>query len=293
VKARLDCIVCVAKQTLKASRMATSDLRIQEKILRKVLRRLSEAEWNNTPLGLGRELQIFKIIRKYTGVEDPYLDVKKRSNEEALQLLPWVRKVVQESDDPLRASVLVSIAGNIIDAATVDEYDLKATILETLETKPRIDHYELLKEDVKGAETLLYFADNAGEIVFDRLLIEEMIRFRGRPFKKVSFVVKGGPIINDATIEDALMAGIDRIPNVKILKVSNGDESTGPDILSEEVRNWLENHDLVLSKGQGNYEDLSEVGTPYFLLMIKCPVIGDNIGVNVGDIVIMRGNKNA
>ena len=103
---------------------------------------------------------IFKIIRKYTGVEDPYLDVKKRSNEEALQLLPWVRKVVQESDDPLRASVLVSIAGNIIDAATVDEYDLKATILKTLETKPRIDHYELLKEDVKGAETLLYFADN-------------------------------------------------------------------------------------------------------------------------------------
>ena len=129
--------------------------------------------------------------------------------------------------------------------------------------------------------------------MFDRLLIEEMIRFRGRPFKKVSFVVKGGPIINDATIEDALMAGIDRIPNVKILKVSNGDESTGPDILSEEVRNWLENHDLVLSKGQGNYEDLSEVGTPYFLLMIKCPVIGDDIGVNVGDIVIMRGNQNA
>ncbi|BES81800.1 hypothetical protein PABY_13670 [Pyrodictium abyssi] len=115
-----------------------------------------------------------------------------------------VKSMIARHEDPLRAAVKAAIAGNIIDFAAVETYDLRATIEKVMKQKPAIDDYSRLREEVQSAETLLYFADNAGETVLDKLIIEEMIRARGRPFKKISFVVKEGSIINNATIEDAL-----------------------------------------------------------------------------------------
>ncbi len=289
MKLRLDCVVCIAKQALKAARLATNDPRVQEEVLRRVMRRLTEMEWVGTPPQLVRASRVAELIGELTGVEDPYKELKKASNDEALAMVGEVRALIASHDDPLRAAVKVAIAGNIIDFAAVETYDLKATIERVMRQEPAIDDYSRLREEVLSAETLLYFADNAGEIVFDKLLIEEMIRVRGKPFKRVSFVVKGGPIINDATIEDALYVGLDKLPNIEFRKVSSGKPGTGPERSSPEVLSWIRNHDLVISKGQGNYEDLSDAGGVYFLLMAKCPVVAEDIGVKVGDIVIKRG----
>ena len=289
MKLRLDCVVCIAKQALKAARLATNDPKVQEEVLRRVMRRLTEMEWVGTPPQLVRASRVAELIEELTGVSDPYRELKKASNDEALAMVGEVRALIASHDDPLRAAVKVAIAGNIIDFAAVEAYDLKATIERVMRQEPAIDDYSRLREEVLSAETLLYFADNAGEIVFDKLLIEEMIRVRGKPFKRVSFVVKGGPIINDATIEDALYVGLDKLPNIEFRKVSSGKPGTGPERSSPEVLSWIRNHDLVISKGQGNYEDLSDVEGVYFLLMAKCPVVAEDIGVKVGDIVIKRG----
>jgi len=246
-------------------------------------------EWVGTPPQLVRESRIAELIEELTGVDDPYKELKRVSNDEALAMMDEVKSLIASHEDPLRAAVKVAIAGNIIDFAAIETYNLRATIEKVMKQEPAIDNYSRLREEVLSAETLLYFADNAGEIVFDKLLIEEMIRVRGKPFKRISFVVKGGPIINDATIEDALYVGLDKLPNIEFRKVSSGKPGTGPEYSSLEVLSWIRNHDLVISKGQGNYEDLSDIKGVYFLLMAKCLVVAKDIGVKVGDIVIKRG----
>ncbi len=289
MKLRLNCVICIAKQALEAARLATNDPKVQEEVLRSVLRRLTKMEWVGTPLQLVRASRVTELIEKLTGIDDPYKDLKRASNDEALTIADEVKSLIASHEDSLRAAVKVAIAGNIIDFVSVKAYDLRATIVKLLKQKPAIDDYSRLREEVLNAETLLYFADNAGEIVFDKLLIEEMIRVRRKPFRKISFVVKGGPTINDATIEDALYVGLDKLPNIEFRRVSSGKPGTGPELSSSEVLSWIRNHDLVISKGQGNYEDLSDVKGVYFLLIAKCPVVAEDIGVRVGDIVIKRG----
>ncbi len=282
-------MVCIAKQALEAVRLATNNPKIQEEVLRRVMRHLTEIGWIGTPPQLVRASRVVELIEELTGVYDPYKDLKRASNDEALAMLNEVKSLIASHEDSLRAAVKVAIAGNIIDFVAVETYDLRATIEKVMKQEPAIDDYSRLRGEVLSAETLLYFADNAGEIVFDKLLVEEMIRVRGKPFRRISFVVKGGPIINDATIEDALYVGLDKLPNIEFKKVSSGKPGTGPELSSPEVLSWIRNHDLVISKGQGNYEDLSDVRGVYFLLMAKCPVVAEDIGVKVGDIVIKRG----
>jgi len=289
MKLRLDCVVCIAKQALEALKLATNDPKVQEEVLRRVMHRLIEMAWVGTPPQLVRASRVAELIEKLTGVDDPYKDVKRASNDEAMAMVDEVKSLIASHEDPLRAAIKVAIAGNIIDFVAVETYDLRATIEKVLKQKPAIDDYSRLRKEVLGAKTLLYFADNAGEIVFDKLLIEEMIRVRGKPFKKISFVVKGGPVFNDATIEDALYVGLDELPNIELKKVSSGKPDTGPELSSPEVLSWIRNNDLVISKGQGNYEDLSDVEGVYFLLIAKCPVVAEDVGVRVGDIVIKQG----
>jgi hypothetical protein len=161
---------------------------------------------------------------------------------------------------------------------------LEKAIKEVLKKKFAIDDYEKLKEVLKDAETLLFFTDNAGEIGLDKLLVETFLK--ANRFEKISFVVKGGPIINDATLGDAIYMGLCDLPNVGFLKMSNGEVGTGPERNSRAVKRWIRKHDLVISKGQGNYEGLSENDGLFFLLMAKCPVIASDLGVEVGDIIL-------
>ncbi len=288
MKLRLDCVVCIAKQALKAARLASNDEGIQERVLRATLRKLAEIEWVGTPPELVRASGVSEIISSITGVKDPYREVKRVSNEEALSLIPEVESILNSSSDRLKVAVKLAIAGNVIDFAAVEQYDLRRTINEVLSKEPRVNHYEALRKDLLEGDSLLYFADNAGEIVFDKVLLREAIRARGRAFKKISFVVKGGPIINDATMEDVEQVRLHEIPNIRFLKVSNGVKGTGPERNSSEVLSWIKAHDVIISKGQGNYEDLSEVPGIYFLFLVKCPVVAHDVGAEVGDVIILK-----
>ncbi len=278
MKIYLDCIPCFVRQALEASKMATGDKTTQEKALRKVLSELGKTSLKGKiPSDIAHK--IHRIVRKVTGNNDPYKKLKDEYNRKALKLYPNLKRMVARSKDRLLTATKLSIAGNIIDFGPGSEFDLEKTIEEVLVQDFTINHYDRLRRELRKSEKIMYLGDNTGEIVFDRILLEEL---KG---KKITFVVKGGPIINDATIEDAKFAGIDKIAEIKT--VSNGEPRTGPERNSKGFINLLKSADVVISKGQGNYEALSEVNANiFFLLKVKCPTIARDIGVKIGGIVV-------
>jgi uncharacterized protein with ATP-grasp and redox domains len=282
MKVNLDCIPCFQRQALQAVRFISDDEKLHERVLREVAKKLLESNWDSTPPELAH--QVHSIVKRITNENDPYKEVKRESNDLVLKMYPELKEKVKKSRDALRTAVRLAIAGNIIDFGVPQEFNLEETIRDVLKKRFAIDDYKKLKEKLKDAETLLFFVDNAGEIGLDKLLVETFLETK--KLKKIDFVVKGGPIINDATLEDAVYMGLDGLPNSEFLTISNGEAGTGPARSSQTVKKWIKEHDLVISKGQGNYEGLSEHNGLFFMLMVKCPIIASDLGVNVGDIIL-------
>ena len=278
MKTYLDCIPCFVRQALEASKMATRNKAKQEKTLRKVLSELGKTSLEGKiPSDIAHKVHL--IIRKVTGNNDPYKRLKDEYNRKALGMYPELKRRVAKSKDRLLAATKLAIAGNIIDFGPGSEFDLEKTIEEVLIQDFAINHFNQFRKALQKSEKIVYLGDNAGEIVFDRILLEEL------KDKEITFVVKGGPIINDATLEDAKFACIDKIAEIKT--ISNGEPGTGPKRNSKKFINLLERADVVISKGQGNYEALSEVkANIFFLLKVKCSAIARDIGVKIGGIVV-------
>ncbi|SNX55216.1 ARMT1-like domain-containing protein [Thermoanaerobacterium sp. RBIITD] len=285
MKLYLDCIPCFQKQALFTTREQNDQIR--SNVLKKIMLFLCSIDWNISHDEIVNK--VYNIIREETKNMDPYKDIKKKSNEMVLELYPKLKNqlmMINDKEKRLYISAKLAIAGNIIDFGPAFDFDLDKTIKDVLNKKPAIDDFKILAEKILLGEKLLYFADNAGEIVLDKIFIEEMIKVREKPFKLISFVVKGGPIINDAMIDDAYDSGIDTLPNVTFYKLGNGVRDTGPNRVDDIVKEWIRQHDVVISKGQGNFEGLSENSGVFFMLIAKCPIIAGELGVEVMDTVI-------
>ena len=279
MKTYLDCYPCYLRQALDAARRAGSDEGQQRVVLDRVLDLLRRIRPSSTPPEIGD--QVHRIVRQELGDGDPYRVAKEASTREVLAFYPRMKALLAEADDPLETAVRLSIAGNIIDFGLVREYDLLDVVERALEQPFAIDDRVALREALAQVDQVLYLADNAGETVFDRSLLEVLE-------VPAVYAVKGGPILNDATREDALAAGIDGVAEV----VSTGSDAPGTilDRCSEEFHKLYEEAELVIAKGQGNYETLSEEGRKvFFLLQAKCPVIARDLGVPVGSMVLKQG----
>ncbi len=281
MKSYLDCYPCFFTQAIRTSRMITSDEKKIWQILNEVSLSLPEIHFGATPPEIGRE--VYRIISKRTGIKDPYRKIKEKCTRQALSLYPELKKLINSSEDRLMTAIRISIAGNIIDFGANFDFDLKKDVGTILSQDFSINHYREFCEALDKARKILYLADNAGETVFDRFLIEEIN-------KPVIYVVRAHPIINDATREDALLAGIDKVAEI----VSSGCDAPG-NILkfcSDEFLKIYRSADLIISKGQGNYEGLSDEDRPiFFLLKAKCHVIARDIGIDEGSIVLMKASK--
>ena len=281
MKSYLDCYPCFFTQAIRTSKMITSDDKKIWQILNEVSLSIPDVPFGATPPEIGRE--VYRIISERTGIKDPYRKIKEKCTRQALSLYPELKKLINSSEDRLMTAVRLSIAGNIIDYGANFDFDLKKDVGTILSQDFSINHYREFCEALDKARKILYLADNAGETVFDRLLIEEI----NRP---VIYVVRAHPVINDATREDALLAGIDKVAEI----VSSGCDAPG-NILkfcSDEFLNIYRSADLIISKGQGNYEGLSDEERPiFFLLKAKCHVIARDIGINEGSIVLMKASK--
>ena len=264
--------------------MSTSDEALQRRILDEVMKRLVQLPLEVTPPQVGQI--IHRLIKELTGNGDPYQQVKRQYNELALKMLPDLRERVRAVEDPIRTAAKLAIAGNIIDfGALSGNFDLNRIVEETLCSDFALDGYERFRSALDRVARIVYLGDNTGEIVFDRMLIETLLRYK--PFEIV-FVVRGMPIINDATLEDARFVGLDCLVRV----ISNGSDAPAT-VLSEcsaEMVAVYDAADMIIAKGQGNYESLSgEQGPLFFLLKAKCPVVAGDLGCEVGDIVLRSG----
>jgi len=277
-----DCIPCFVRQTLDAARLATDDEQIHEKVVREVLRLAVDLDMSRSPPSIGQ--QIHRLIREQVGKDDPYRKIKNRFNNLALKLYPELRKQIVDSDNRLETAIRLAIAGNIIDFgvnSSLEESHVKETISDSLSGYLNPKQIQDFKDTVNAAEKILYLADNAGEIVFDRLLIEQL------PIEKVTVAVKGFPVINDATMENATLAGLPKIVEV----IDNGSDAPGTilESCSQQFRGCFDNADLIIAKGQGNYENLSDMDKNiFFILKAKCPVIARDIGCKVGEMVFQK-----
>jgi uncharacterized protein with ATP-grasp and redox domains len=280
METELDCVPCFVRQALEAVRMVTKDRLKQEKVLRKVLSVLSKASFKGPPTEIAHV--VHGIVKRVADNPDPYREVKKKSNRMALELYPELKKMVQSSPNRLLTAVKLAIAGNIIDYGPSSKFDINKTIEEVLTQNLEINDFQKFEQTLSNAKNVIYLGDNAGEIVFDRVLLEEM------PDKKVKFFVRAEPILNDVTIDDAREVGVDKLAD--IMKISVDHE--GMDRNSEEFINFLRKADMVISKGQGNYEALSDrrAGV-FFLLKVKCPAVAKHIGTSVGSTVLKFEDK--
>ena len=249
--------------------------------MREVMGVLRSLDWNVTPMELGFE--IYRVIRERLG--DPYADVKRKSNEALLSMLPTLRGRVRESPDPLEAALRVAVAGNIIDYGALDEFEVERAIEEVFTKTPYRFDYEELRRELEGASKVLYFLDNAGEVVLDRLLAETILKEIGS--LKFVFVVRNSPVINDVTVSEAVEVGLTQIPGAEVREMKCRSLEEYRAWLAE-LERWIEDADVVLAKGQGNFELLSEFRGVYFLFTVKCDVVARYLGAKVGDIVLMK-----
>ena len=278
------CLPCVVNQVIKVANIV--NLENKDELLRNVFSYLSKINFEvTTPEIIG---DIFDMIKIQTNNPDPYKETRNYYNKLFLELLPDFEKKIEQFEDPFRLTVKYAIIGNIIDFNPIhntlleDIYDYFEKV-EQLELE--IDDIQLLKEDILKAKTLLYLGDNCGEICMDKLLLKKIKDMN--PEITLFFGVRGKPVINDSIAEDAYFVGIDEYAEV----IDNGDSSLGTVLnqtssIFKEVYNKV---DVIISKGQANYESLSEESKNiYFLLITKCDVIANDIGIHEKKMVCMN-----
>jgi damage-control phosphatase, subfamily I len=281
VRTALDCIPCLVRQSLDASRLVSDDPAVHQQILREMLTWTAQVDPHQSPPVLGQRLH--RRLRELTGVADAYREAKDRHNALAASLLPTLRARLETAADPFDLAVRLAIAGNVIDLGIrgrVSEGEVRGSIERAL-SEPVIGPLDELREAVQSARDILYLADNCGEIVLDRLLIERL------PVGRVTVAVRGAPILNDATMADARAVGLTEVAEV----IDNGSDAPGTILAdcSPAFRRRFTEADLVIAKGQGNFESLNDAPRPVFILFkVKCTVVAAHVGEPEGSHVVVR-----
>ena len=287
MKTHLDCLPCLLNQALKAARAATDDECIHRQVINAVASMIPEMPLDAKPPELAQ--QAYRIIRQVVKNGDPFYREKTESNRAALAVYPRLKQMVRQSADSIYTACKLAIAGNSIDLgpANFEHSDLDGIIDTALEYPLAVDNYDRFLNRLRGCRRLLYIGDNAGEIVFDRLLIEELQQDGQR---EICFVVRGEPVINDATMEDAAIAGLPKIVEV----IDNGSDAPGTilETCCEHFKDHFEKADLIIAKGQGNYETLSDLDKNiFFILKAKCPVIAEHLDCQVGTLILRKNSQ--
>ncbi|MBO0351950.1 DUF89 family protein [Phormidium pseudopriestleyi FRX01] len=275
MKTSLDCIPCLLRQSLDAARLISTDPSVHEHLIRDTLSWAGEMDLNQSPPAMAQ--RIHRRLRDLTGVDDPYRGTKDWQNRLGMELIPALRAEVESATDPLLMAARLAIAGNVIDMGSngnLTEADVRQALNQAL-TEPFFGQQSEFRQAIAQAKSILYLADNAGEIAFDRLLVEQLLPTR------VTFVVRGAPVLNDATLVDAQTVGLDQIVEV----IDNGSDAPGTLLTdcNQELRDRFATADLIIAKGQGNFESLcDEPGNIFFLFKVKCLVIANLVNQPTG-----------
>jgi uncharacterized protein with ATP-grasp and redox domains len=231
----------------------------------------------------GVSFLIQRELKQLTNHKDPYKKVKDESIRKALDLYPYLEHLVENSNQPIKTAVELCIAGNVIDFGPSNTHDIELAIQQVMETEKSYFDFKEFTQTINDANTVLVLGDNAGETVFDRLLMEQFD-------KKFYYAVKNEPMINDAIFEDAVASGIDQAAEI----ISNGSPVGGTYIprCSDEFKDLFYTVDMVISKGQANFETLvDEKRQVFFLFKVKCALLSRKHSLPLNDYVLLD-NRN-
>jgi len=278
MRALLECIPCVLNQSVEVLRRLVKDQHRRTEILTAVLKRLSELPITDmTPPDM--TFEIHKILKQMIGHDDLYDEIKHQNNQQALKLYPKMEKTVHSSKEPLLTAIKLAIAGNIIDYGPNHKFDVEQTIEKVLKQELKSNHLDEFKRKLSAARKVLYIGDNAGEIVFDKLLIDQISKGT-----EVVFAVKSAPALNDITINDAKEVGMQEI--AKVIESGSVIAGTIYEKTTAEFKKSFKEADLVIAKGQGNFETLKPTPKVFYLLMVKCEHLARASGMLKGDIIL-------
>lgn len=285
VKVNYECASCMLRQSREAIENATDDTEKRMDVTLKVLEFMNEKFKENINSNkLGTDLH--HMIMKETNNDDPYRALREEGNQLAKRLIPTAEKIIKDNPS-LETYVKIAVAGNIIDFGALEQTtDMEPLIKQKIKEDPVINDVDKLDEDLKKAERILFLTDNGGEIVFDKLLIQKIKEDYNL---EIILALKEKAILNDAIVSDAYDLELDKYSTI----ISTGANSVGvvKDYISSDLHMLLDNVDLVISKGMGNFEGLTEMNTKspiYYLLNTKCQVISDEIGVPLGSSIIYK-----
>ena len=282
MKATTDCVVCLFRQALNTARVATSDAAAHSRILLRLAAEVPHLSLDQTPAAMSKI--VYSIVSEVTGVADPYQDLKRKTNEAALRVLTDLEQAVLSAPDALDAAVHLAVAGNIIDLGIGHAFDIDTDIRALMGQPFAIDALAQFRAELSPGKKVLYLGDNAGEIVFDRVLVERLLDAG----LHVTFSVKSGPIINDATRADAEDCGLTSL--VRVIETGSDDIGIHWDHISDEFRAAAAEADILIAKGHGNFETCCERPENfYFLLKAKCEVVARRLNVRCGDVVFQHG----
>lgn len=287
MKVHYECASCFLRQAREALDLATDDDDLKMKVTEKTNQILC-SKFRKGAVANEIGTKIHRTIKKETGNPDPYHDFREKSDQIAMQFLPLVEKIL-EKDKSLNSYLKVAIAGNVLDFGALGlKTNIENLVMSTVEKDLAIDHTSKLHIELKKAKTVLYLADNVGEIVFDKLLIKKLHEYD----VNVTVALKKDPILNDACIKEALDVGLDEVARL----TTTGTDSIGVIYhdLSQDFKQEFQEADLIIAKGLGNYEGLGEMDLgdkPVFcLLNAKCKPIARDIGVEIGNNVVLKLN---
>ncbi len=281
MQAKPECKRCFQRQAQQSAQRIGLDNVATESLLKSVRHRLDATPEDETPPVTASD--IHALIRQQSGNPDPYHEAKAEATQHALSLFPKLKQLIASSADPLETAVRIAIAGNIIDLGVSEQYDLEASIERVLVTEPAINHISELKQALSQAKQLLFLADNAGETVMDRLLIEQL-------HIPITYVVKGGPAVNDATRDDATSAGLEKVCEI----IDHGAATLGTllERCNDDFRRRFEEAELVIAKGMANYESLNNSRSGiFFLLQAKCAVVAADLGVEEKSLIVLQSDN--
>jgi len=273
------CIPCIVKQAYNSAKLFTNgNKELQLKMLKEVCASTLNLDKNSTAPMFSKQMQ--SIVEKYYGAEDPYKKIKEENIKKAEKYFMFLKMMMEETRDKLDTAMRAAIIGNVIDFGSNPDFDIDYEMNRIASNNIDLSVLPRFKEDFRKAESILYIGDNYEEAFFDKFLLNELLP------KKIVFAVRSKPILNDITLEDAKQLEIDKLCKV----IESGSTIAGTD-LSECTPEFLDVYhkaDIVIAKGQGNYETLLNETRPiYFLFKVKCEVISHRCGYPVGKGILL------
>ncbi len=280
MKAKVDCVPCILNQVLRAAKASGAGDKKIKKALFVASKLISKISFDLTPPELA--VPFYETVEKVTGNANPYKEAKIEHINRALSLYSRMYEFIRESEDFLKETVKLSIIGNSIDlGSTSNNIDVAHEFNKIASSNFVLNDFELFKERVKKEKDILFIADNAGETVFDRPLIELLVSYK----KRIIFAVKDVPIINDATVDDAKKSGI----KSEIISTGSKVSGTLQKFCSSYFNEKLFNSKLIIAKGQANYETLSDLNLPiFFLFKVKCVPIAIDTGHPISTMLFIK-----